>query len=251
LETLNRHSDISLTPVQTEQSYNTEIARITAASKRREHLEHTARYSAFDRPNLLRVQKLERQILRLLDCHNFDSIHSKKILEIGCGTGHWLTKLVDWGASPANLTGVDIQREKIVEAGGRCPAGVRLECHDATRLPFSNASFDLVIQFTVFSSILSSGMKAAISSEMLRVLKPDGLVLWYDFFMNNPSNPDVRGIGKREILSLFPDRRIHLRRVTLAPPIGRFLGRISSAAYMAADALGVLSTHYLGLFEKP
>jgi hypothetical protein len=28
---------------------------------------------------------------------------------------------------------------------------------------------------------------------MLRILKPEGMVLWYDYHMNNPGNPDVRG----------------------------------------------------------
>ena len=64
-------------------------------------------------------------------------------------------------------------------------------------------------------------MKQAIAREMLRVLKPQGSILWYDFFMDNPRNSNVRGIGRRELASLFPDCRIWLRRVTLAPPLAR------------------------------
>jgi len=36
-----------------------------------------------------------------------------------------------------------------------------------------------------------------IASEMLRVLKVDGITVWYDFHMNNPQNPDVRGVKKK------------------------------------------------------
>jgi len=55
-------------------------------------------------------------------------------------------------------------------------------------------------QFTVFTSILDISMKQSIAGEMLRVLKPDGIILWYDYYRNNPMNPDVRGVKKREIV---------------------------------------------------
>ena len=37
--------------------------------------------------------------------------------------------------------------------------------------------------------------------------------------MDNPRNPNVRGIRADEIRALFPRCDISLRRVTLAPPI--------------------------------
>ena len=53
---------------------------------------------------------------------------------------------------------------------------------------------------------------------MLRVVKPQGLILWYDFRYNNPRNPNVQGIGATEIRGLSPGRQVELRKVTLAPP---------------------------------
>ncbi len=38
---------------------------------------------------------------------------------------------------------------------------------------------------------------------MLRVLKPNGIILWYDYFISKPTNPDVKGVGKREIKRLL------------------------------------------------
>jgi len=35
-------------------------------------------------------------------------------------------------------------------------------------------------------------MNQGIATEMLRVLKPDGIILWYDYHMNNPKNPGVK-----------------------------------------------------------
>jgi len=57
-------------------------------------------------------------------------------------------------------------------------------------------------------NIFDEEMRQRIASEMLRVLKPDGIVLWYDFHMDNPKNPDVRGVKKRGNQAAFPE--LHL-----------------------------------------
>jgi hypothetical protein len=48
-------------------------------------------------------------------------------------------------------------------------------------------------------------------------LKPGGKIFWYDFIYNNSSNSDERGIPLKRVRELFPDGKIDLRRVTLAP----------------------------------
>jgi len=62
---------------------------------------------------------------------------------------------------------------------------------------------------------------------MLRVLKVDGIIVWYDFHMNNPQNPDVRGVKKNRINLLFQDCKIYLKHITLAPPIARKIAPFS------------------------
>ncbi|MBE7445133.1 MAG: hypothetical protein HS132_07745 [Planctomycetia bacterium] len=52
--------------------------------------------------------------------------------------------------------------------------------------------------FPLFTSILDIHMKRSISREMLRVLKPDGVILRYDYHMNNSKNPDVTGVKKEK-----------------------------------------------------
>jgi hypothetical protein len=103
---------------------------------------------------------------------------------------------------------------------------------------------------TVFSSILDAATRMNAAREMLGVLRPHGLILWYDFFVDNPWNPDVRGIGKREIYELFPKCRVRLERVTIAPPIGRRVAQTSRSLYSVLNSLKVFCTHYLGLIEK-
>lgn len=90
-------------------------------------------------------------------------------------------------------------------------------------------------------------MKMRIAAEMRRVLKPDGLILWYDYHMNNPNNPDVRGVKAGEIHALFPGSDIRLEKITLAPPLARLLAPCS---WLLCDLLGnfpFLCTHYLGV----
>src|SRR2546429_9525689 len=80
-------------------------------------------------------------------------------------------------------------------------------------------TFDLVVQSTVLTSVLDAIMKQQMASEMLRVVKDDGFILWYDYHVNNPWNPDVRGIKRREISQLFPGCWIKLQPITLVPPL--------------------------------
>ena len=84
---------------------------------------------------------------------------------------------------------------------------------------FPDRNFDLVFQGTVFTSISDPALKRQIAAEMVRVIKDNGLILWYDFRVNNPWNADVQGVKAHEIQQLFPDCDIRLRRVTLAPPL--------------------------------
>jgi len=85
---------------------------------------------------------------------------------------------------------------------------------------------------------------------MLRVLKPDGLIVWYDFHVNNPKNRDVRGVKKQEIRELFPACQIELRRATLAPPIARTLASYSWLLCYLLERIPLLCTHYLGAIRK-
>jgi hypothetical protein len=93
-------------------------------------------------------------------------------------------------------------------------------------------------------------MKWRVAAEMLRVVKGAGLILWYDFHVNNPWNRDVHGIRRHEIHQLFPSCQIQLRRITLAPPLVRFLGPYSWLSCYLLSKIPWLCTHYLGVIRK-
>jgi len=232
------------------QSSQTEASRIREVYARRGYTVPKDRYSFFKDENLLVHVELLREILRLLRRSQHTDLERERVLDVGCGSGFWLRQFIQWGAKPKNLFGVDLLPERIQMGDELCPKGVTLRCRDASNLEFEDGSFDLILQFTVFTSILDSEMKRKVATEMSRVLKPGGAILWYDYFVSNPFNPDVLGVTRKEISQLFPGLSIFLRRITLAPPLARTLGPISPALYRAMSVFKPLCTHYLGFFEK-
>lgn len=74
--------------------------------------------------------------------------------------------------------GVDLLDWRVEAARHNCPAGLSLECGNAERLRLSDQFFDIIVQATVFSSIINSDMKRKVALEMVHVLKPEGLIIW-------------------------------------------------------------------------
>jgi len=160
------------------------------------------------------------------------------------------SQFIKWGARPENVFGIDLLPERVAEAKELSPQAIRIDCGSAADLSFPNAMFDLVLQCTVFTSILDSNMKKQVAAEMLRVVKEDGLILWYDFHVDNPWNANVRGVKKREIRELFPECQLALRRVTLAPPLVRFLAPYSWLACYFLKKVPWICTHYIGVIKR-
>lgn len=187
---------------------------------------------------------------RLLDVHGFCPLAHRRVLEIGCGTGTVLATLRQWGASSDNLYGVDLLPERIALAKQNFQ-DINFQTGNAEQLEFGNQFFDLVLFFTVFSSILDSQMAQHVASEASRVLKPGGAILWYDFRYKNPRNPHTHPMRIQDIKQLFPTFRCHLQTITLFPPLARRLGSLTQALYPRLSWIPVLRTHYTGLLISP
>jgi len=207
-------------------------------------------YSRFDPAHLFEMQERERYFLRLLAKSGCRALHKHKILEVGCGNGELLRDLIKWGARPENTFGIDLIPERILEARTLCPQGISIEAGNAAEINFPDKTFDLVFQSTVFTSVLDYQIKASIAFEMLRVAKPDGIIFWYDFSVNNPLNKNVKGVRLREMRRLFQDCDIVLKRITLAPPIARLLAPYSWILCYFLSKVPLLCTHYLAAIRK-
>src|SRR5262249_7093143 len=160
-----------------------EESRIKEAYSRRPANDY--RYSMFNPSQLFRIQQVERKLLYSLRQLGFEPLSTKTILEIGCGTGSWLREFVTCGAKPENITGIDLLPERVAQAKQLSPATMTIQCGNASQLAVPDASFDLVFQSTVFTSVLDRRTKQQIAGEMLRVVRSDGLIVWYDYHVNN------------------------------------------------------------------
>jgi SAM-dependent methyltransferase len=196
------------------------------------------------------IQERERHVLHLLDRYGLMPLAGRRILEVGCGTGKWLRDLVAWGADPENLFGVELLQASAARARRLCPQAVSIECGNAAELRFATGSFDIVLQATVFTSVLDEEMRHAMAAEMVRVLRPGGVILWYDFFLKNPRHSYVRPVTRADIGRLFPGCSIDLRRISLAPPLTRFLAPRSWGLCSVLSRIPLLCTHYLGAIRN-
>jgi SAM-dependent methyltransferase len=200
-------------------------------------------YTLHNPANLFIFQQRQRAIVALLRQCDLLPLHNKRILEVGCGSGQIMHEFLGYGAGPNNLFGIDILQQHLQMAKQKLPQ-LPLLCANGQSIPYKSKSFDIVMQFTAFSSVLDYRIKQRIAAEMQRVLSPTGTILWYDFWLN-PTNNQTKGIRMQEIKALFPDRIYVHRRITLAPPFARRLVPISWVLSMLLEKLMVLNTHYL------
>jgi ubiquinone/menaquinone biosynthesis C-methylase UbiE len=200
-------------------------------------------YSWLNTANLFTIQQRQRALLALLKSHPLRDFSGLRVLEMGCGSGGVLAEWLAFGAAPQNMFGVDLLQDRLCHARQQLPA-CQFGNADGQFLPFPAQRFDIVMQFTAFSSILDGNIKQNIAAEMKRVVKPDGLLLWYDFWLN-PTNPQTRGIRPKEVKSLFPGCTYEFHRITLAPPIARRLAPVSWGLCLFLESLKVFNTHYL------
>ncbi len=157
-------------------------------------------------------------------------------------------RLLDYGADPARLYGIDLSASRVEQAQKLNPA-CNWSVASASQLPFDNASFDLILVSVVMTSVLDETVRREISIELRRVLKPEGKILWFDFAFSNPRNRAVRGIKKSRVARLFPGAKIDLKRVCLAPPLARLIAPRSYWLAEGLERLAFLNTHLLGIIS--
>ncbi len=103
-----------------------------------------------------------------------------KILDVGCGAGFSLLRLLSYGLEPERLYGIDIEETRIARGRRRFPS-LNLSHGDASAMDYPPDSFDLAMESTMFIQLTNESMAQAIASEMLRVVKPDGYIMLTDW----------------------------------------------------------------------
>tara|TARA_Y100001970_G_C13820654_1_gene644715 strand:- start:2 stop:691 length:690 start_codon:yes stop_codon:yes gene_type:complete len=206
------------------------------------------RWSEENLGNKIIYDERYEHIVKLLNDFKIN-LKNKRILDIGCAGGNIFPLLIDLGIDEKNINGIDIRSNRIKDAKKLFPKS-KLNIMDARKLDFNSNSFDIIITFTLFSSILDEDFRIKIANEILRVLKSGGVIIYYDLRYNNPFNRNVIKMSYDEINDLFPKMGKKLDLVTVAPPLIRRIGCIAEKIYPILSKLNFLNTHYLGLLIK-
>jgi SAM-dependent methyltransferase len=226
-----------------------ERQRILAEYRRRERELPPDRYVPWRPEEILARNGRRRAAATLLREAGAFPKSTDGCLEIGFGSLGWLGELVSWGVRENNLHGIELDPVRARQACEVLP-GADLRVGDATQLPWKSESFQLVVASTVFTSILDSNVRQAVAREIGRVLVVGGALLWYDFTIDNRSNPNVRKVTRKELRELFPRLEGSMRSVTLAPPLARMVAPRSWLLANLLEAVPLLRTHLLAVLVK-
>ena len=158
---------------------------------------------------------------------------SWKFLDVGCGAGFSLLRLLSYGLEPEQMYGIDIVESRIARGRRRQPA-LNLTVGDAAAMEYPSNSFHLAMESTMFIQITDENMAQSIASEMVRVVKPGGFIMLTDWRYS---------FGKAGYLALSPERIARLFGVgsqtsvvcqahgALLPPLGRATSRYLPSLY--------------------
>jgi len=208
------------------------------------------RYAYFKPDVYMNNQERERAIIQMFVKHGFSNPENLKLLDVGSGHGKNFLNFLKFGFQPNNMTGIELFEDRCKYARTILPRDISLISGDALKANIENESMDVICQFVVFSSILDDVFQQDLANKMWDWLKPGGIILWFDFVYNNPSNKDVRRVSKKRVKELFPKGKFSFKRVILAPPISRRISELSPKLYTVFNAMPFLRSHVLGFIKK-
>lgn len=173
--------------------------------------EYSKLYSPFGKYSY-HSESLLKELYHLFIKYNFLTLKNKKILEIGCGTGNNFTNYLKFGVQDKDIYGLDLIIERLLTPK-KIYKNVKLINNDSQFIPFKSKSFDIIFQFVVFSSILDDNVCKNIASEMLRVLKDDGMIIWYDAHGGKMMSEHTRSFSENQIKKYFPNCKYEFKRI--------------------------------------
>jgi SAM-dependent methyltransferase len=163
-----------------------------------------------------------------------EAVHGQgRVLDVGCGRGYWLGRMLADGVAASRLHGIDVMSERL----------------DARRLPYPDQHFHLVLMFTLLSSLASREDARRALTEARRVAAGGGVILIYEPRIPQPLNRATLWIRRRDVGEVLgPD--VETRTLTALPPLARRLGRSATRIYPRLSSCPALRTHHLMVHER-
>jgi len=191
------------------------------------------------------VQKEIKVFAKDLLTLKFNNLSKVKLLEIGAGNGTNAFLFEEIGLKLVNISFNELIGERMENIKNGFPNNKLYE-GDATHVQFPE-KYDIVFQSTVFTSILNDDNRLTLAKKMWDVLKPSGIILWYDFIYNNPKNINVKKVDIKTVKKLFPySIKTKIIKTTFAPTIGKRVCKLYNLFN-----LSFLRSHILVVFQKP
>ncbi|VAW74948.1 Malonyl-[acyl-carrier protein] O-methyltransferase [hydrothermal vent metagenome] len=170
---------------------------------------------------------------RLLERLDIMKLEPARILDLGCGTGQCIPELMT-RYQRADIVALDIAHPMLEQARkrGRWLRRPRCVCADAERLPFADASFDLVFSNLMLQWCVDID---TVFTELQRVLRPGGLLLFTSFgpdtlkelrdswaqvdgYTHVNAFLDMHDVGDALLKTRFADPVMDVERITVTYP---------------------------------
>ena len=171
-----------------------------------------------------------------------------RVLDLGCGRGDLLDDLGAAGVSPDQVMGIDLLPDRLGPARAR---GLGAVVASGVALPLPDQSIDLVLAFTLFSSLTDPAVRDAVARELARVLRPGGAVVVYDLRLPNPTNRHLRPLPRSGLTRLFPGWAQDGSTLTVLPPLSRRLAPDPGRRYRRLAAIAALRSHRMTVLRPP
>ncbi len=191
------------------------------------------RYFAVSDNRTVKARKIEAV---LCDALASEGIRDRRILDLGCGSGH----IAEYFSRANEVVAADVIRQMRVPESG----SLKFRRVDAAELPFEDGCFDIVLYNHVF---FCSGDQAGQLKEIYRVLKEDGVC----YFASANRYFPIEGFTRLPLLHYLPhrlfqrlSRRIRKTDEALFPAgYHRMLGLIGEAGFALREYTGEIIRH--------
>ena len=118
-------------------------------------------------------------VLRQIGMKMYTPREGIHVLDVGCGTG---TNLMLYHEAGCNVFGIDLSPTMVEVAQKKIGDRAEIRLGDASKMPYSDDSFDLVTGFLTLHE-MPSQIRPAVISEMVRVMKHGGRILLIDYHL--------------------------------------------------------------------